>query len=208
MAHGCDVTLADVSQKAVEYALARFGDRPGFRALVLDARDAELIGQGAFDCVMVMGPFYHLLNEQERERALESVARALKPRGRLLAAAINFYGAITEVLARGSSALFLSEDVPLDPHVDNYPYEVPDGQGFTDLFMTRPAAFRAFFERHGWRMLSLAASRGPFMNLGGVLDAASPEVQRKAELPTLATCEDRDIIGRSNHLIYVGERPD
>ena len=92
--------------------------------------------------------------------------------------------------------------------MDNYPYEVPDGQGFTDLFMTRPAAFRAFFERHRWRTLSLAGREGPFMNLGGVLDAASPEVPRKAALLTLATCEDREIIGLPNHLTYVGERPD
>ncbi|MGI6206718.1 MAG: class I SAM-dependent methyltransferase [Anaerolineae bacterium] len=204
---GYDVTLVDLSPKAVEEARRCAAGHPRFRALVLDAREVGSLGQHAFDCVMVMGPFYHLLTGEERRRALDAAWTVLKPGGVLMGAAIGFYAAIAGLIERRMFDFFISDDVPLDPRLDGYPYVMPEGQGLADFYMTRPGPFRAFFEERGFRTLSLAGSKGIFTYLGEALNAAPPEVQEKATAITLATCEDPDIVGLSNHFFYVGQKP-
>ncbi|MHB0877901.1 MAG: class I SAM-dependent methyltransferase [Anaerolineae bacterium] len=203
---GFDVTLCDISTAAVAYAREHFGDNPRFRAHLLDARELEKLGREAFDCVMVMGPFYHLLQPEERQQALLAARVVLKPGGVLMAAAITFCGYATDLIDKGLYGFFLGDQVPLDPRGDGYPFITPEGHPFVDLYMTRPAPFRAFFEANGFRTITVAGSKGFFSGRRAQLDAAPPEVQRKAEAITLATCEDPDIIGLSEHLFYVGTK--
>ena len=56
-----------------------------------DATDLSKFDGGSFDAVLLLGPLYHLLEREQRARALSEAARVLKPGGTLLAAFISRY---------------------------------------------------------------------------------------------------------------------
>jgi ubiquinone/menaquinone biosynthesis C-methylase UbiE len=54
-----------------------------------DARDLSNIPTESFDVTLFMGPLYHLLSKQDREKALEEALRVTKPGGIIFSAIIN-----------------------------------------------------------------------------------------------------------------------
>lgn len=66
-----------------------------------DARDLAGAGlgqecNGSFDLILMLGPMYHLIRDQDKAQALAEAARLLAPRGRLLVAYLmNEYSVLT-----------------------------------------------------------------------------------------------------------------
>jgi len=90
---GYQVTLFDLSheclalaeKKVAEAGLALAGYEQG------TATDLSRFSDEAFDAVLLLGPLYHLLGEEERRQTLVEVRRVLKPGGLLFAAFISRY---------------------------------------------------------------------------------------------------------------------
>jgi ubiquinone/menaquinone biosynthesis C-methylase UbiE len=90
---GYQVTLFDLSpaclglaeKKATEAGLALAGYEQG------TATDLSRFSDQSFDAVLLLGPLYHLLGEEDRHQALAEVRRVLKPAGLLFAAFISRY---------------------------------------------------------------------------------------------------------------------
>lgn len=91
---GYDVTLFDLS--AGNLALARQKAAEAGVSLTFEqgtALDLARFAPESFDAVLLMGPLYHLLTEDERLRALTEARRVLKPGGPLFAAFITRFAA-------------------------------------------------------------------------------------------------------------------
>jgi ubiquinone/menaquinone biosynthesis C-methylase UbiE len=91
---GYDVTLFDLS--AGNLAFAREKAAEAGAALTYEqgsATDLARFAAGEFDAVLLMGPLYHLLTEDERLAALTEARRVLKPGGPLFAAFISRFAA-------------------------------------------------------------------------------------------------------------------
>lgn len=206
LARGYDVTLTDVSPKAVAWADEQHGSNPRFRALVQDARDVASLDTESFDAVLSNGPFYHLLESDTRDRAALGIRQVLKPGGRMIAACLTVYAFVRGLLTWGKYDRFLSDEVPTDPRVEHLLSTRRAEHEVASPYRTRPEPFRTFFEGHGFRTLSMAGCKGIITGLKG-LDDAPEAVQEKAAALMLATCEEPDVIGISEHIFYVGERP-
>ena len=76
---GCEVTLFDLSEENVRFAAREAAARGlTLRTVCGDAREADrLVAEGGFDCVLLMGPLYHLLEETGREAAVRAACRLL-----------------------------------------------------------------------------------------------------------------------------------
>jgi S-adenosylmethionine-dependent methyltransferase len=91
--HGYAVTLFDLSpeclrlaqRKAAEAGVALAGFEQG------TATDLSRFSSEAFDALLLLGPLYHLLGEEDRRQALAEARRVLKPGGMLFAAFISRY---------------------------------------------------------------------------------------------------------------------
>jgi S-adenosylmethionine-dependent methyltransferase len=98
---GYDVTLFDLSpaclrlaeKKAAEAGVALAGYVQG------TATDLSCFPDEAFDAVLLMGPLYHLLAEEDRRQTLAETWRVLKPGGTLFATFISRYAVLRHVAA-------------------------------------------------------------------------------------------------------------
>jgi S-adenosylmethionine-dependent methyltransferase len=97
LAHrGYEVTLFDLSagclrlaqEKATEAGVTLAAYEQGI------ATDLSRFPYASFDAVLLMGPLYHLLEEDERRQTLAEAHRVLKPGGLLYAAFISRYAAL------------------------------------------------------------------------------------------------------------------
>src|SRR5207302_1495211 len=86
---GHRVVLVDLSRGLLEIArrevaIAGVGDL--VEAIVeADARDLSRWPAGSFDAVLALGPFYHLVDAEDRRRAARECRRVLRSAGRLFA---------------------------------------------------------------------------------------------------------------------------
>jgi len=71
---GCSIHLVDVSERLLDAACARLRDS-GLEGQIVgvdraSATDLDCLGTGIFDVVLMLGPLYHLLTIEERQRAV------------------------------------------------------------------------------------------------------------------------------------------
>ena len=92
---GHDVTLVDLSEENVRFAKKKarqYGVR--IAALQGNALDLSAFPEGSFDAVFLMGPLYHLLEEENRARAVREAKRVLKTGGCLFSSFILMFGGV------------------------------------------------------------------------------------------------------------------
>ena len=90
---GHRVTLLDLSSRSVEMARqkARELNVHIYEFVHGDALDLSRFPDEAFDVVLLMGPLYHLVEAQDRDRAIREALRVLTPGGFLFASFITRY---------------------------------------------------------------------------------------------------------------------
>ena len=92
---GHPVTLLDLSGENVRFAKQKarqYGVR--ITALEGNATDLSRFADDSFDAVFLMGPLYHLMEEENRLRAVSEAKRVLKPGGYLFASFILMFGGV------------------------------------------------------------------------------------------------------------------
>jgi ubiquinone/menaquinone biosynthesis C-methylase UbiE len=93
---GYQVTLFDLSGKALKLAREK-ASAAGVTLAGYEQGSATDLGRfpdEVFDAVLLMGPLYHLLEEEQRLQALAESVRVLKPGGPLFAAFITRYAGL------------------------------------------------------------------------------------------------------------------
>jgi ubiquinone/menaquinone biosynthesis C-methylase UbiE len=98
---GYRVTLFDPSSANLSMALLKAGEA----GVTLDyahgtATDLSTYAEGQFGAVLLMGPLYHLLEEDSRDRAVSEAARVVKPGGRVFASFITRYAPVRYAVAQ------------------------------------------------------------------------------------------------------------
>ncbi len=90
---GYDVTAIDLMQKHVDAMKAKNANLKVYKA---DALDLSFIDSNSFDMVLLFGPLYHLLKEEDRIKALNEAKRILKDDGvMLISYCMNEYAVIS-----------------------------------------------------------------------------------------------------------------
>ena len=92
---GHAMTLLDLSDGNVRFAKKKarqYGVR--ITALQGNALDLSAFPEGSFDAVFLMGPLYHLLEEENRARAVREAKRVLKTGGCLFSSFILMFGGV------------------------------------------------------------------------------------------------------------------
>jgi ubiquinone/menaquinone biosynthesis C-methylase UbiE len=92
---GHAVTAVDLSEKMLEKCKERIisaGLQKNVSFYVADARDLSSLPSDTFDVVLLMGPLYHLVLQDDRHKALREAFERLQPGGLIFSAMISRYG--------------------------------------------------------------------------------------------------------------------
>lgn len=210
---GHRVVLADLSSELLAIARRKVGeagvDTQVEEIVEADACDLGRWPDGSFDAVLCLGPFYHLPDPGERERAAGELARVLRPGGLAFIALMPRYGLFRRTLAIPDERRHLGDPEFVRRLLEDGVFQNDVPGRFTGGYGARPEEVAPFFERHGLQTVMLLASTGFAPDLQeplAVLRVADPPAFRSALDLLLATAADPCILGMATHLLYVGKK--
>jgi len=209
-AQGYTAHLVDSSERLVSAALRRNANVT-LRIASATVADARALPQSdAYaDAVLMMGPLYHLPQEEDRIGALRDALRVVKPGGMVIVAAISRYASALDGLVRRLALdpafkQIRDRDLIDGQHRNN----TANGQYFTTAFLHRPEDLAAEMHQAGFAAVSVRGVEGPGWMLQD-FDARWEDEALRADILDVARrleCEP-SIVGASAHMLGIGRRP-
>jgi len=202
---GYTVTAIDLSGRLIDLCRKRVQDEgleKNVRFLIADARDLSDIKDDTFDAVLLMGPLYHLVIEEDRKTALREAFNRLKPGGVMLSSFISRYGILGDVLKtipeviENQAAVRSLMEKGRDP--DGMPV-----RGFRGYF-ARLSEITPLHEEIGFRTLVVAGVE-PAISADDESYNRLEGTRRKLWLDLMYEIStEESIIAASRHLLYIG----
>ena len=176
-----------------------------FTALQGNALDLSRFPDESFDAVFLMGPLYHLMNEESRLQALREAARVLKKGGCLFSSFILMFGGVIYGLREIPEAILWEKEQPF--------YEIAardEGtamEAFTFAHMTTVRDAKALLAAvPGLRTETVFGQESILAPYRKEL-AASPKKIRLAWYEyALRYCEKEDYLTHSEHLMIISRK--
>ena len=209
-----EVVLLDLSPKCLELAerkIARARVRGNVRRIVEGSiTDLSAFRNKEFDAVLCLGPFSHLIERSDREKAASEIVRVAKNGAPLFIGAIGLYGVFRTVLQRLQHELTdPSYEEMFTTGVHRWHRDSHEGvRGFPDAVFWHPNDLRELFERRGVKTLEMATCEGLSSHLRGPTNRLYRDKARWArwEELILKTCTDPILLGVGEHFLYVGRK--
>jgi S-adenosylmethionine-dependent methyltransferase len=204
---GYSVTAVDLSAallRRCEQRLEAEGLHGQAQLVVADARDLSAVAGTAFDAVLLMGPLYHLVFEEDRELAIRQAAEHLRDGGLLFSAHIPRLGILGDLMKRIPEWIERGEEVRSFLDHGRRPDNQPGG-GFRGYF-ARVSEIRSLHEAQGIQTIVLAGVE-PAISADDESYNRLPPPQRGLWLNLLEEVStDETTIGASRHLLYIGRK--
>jgi SAM-dependent methyltransferase len=210
---GHRVTLADLSPELLAIARREVAQSPhGARVEEVaeaDARDLSRWPDGSFDAALSLGPFYHLPDAEDRERAAGELARVLRPGGLAFAAFMTRNSFLRRTAAIPDERHHLTQPAFVARLMQEGVF-INDVPGrFTYGYGADPREIAPFLERHGFDTVELLASEGIAWGIQDALaemSADDPQAYQVMLDIVIRTADNPSILGASDHLLYVGRK--
>ena len=204
---GYSVTAVDLSAALLEQCKRRLADEEldgQARFIVADARDLHAVPTTAFDAVLLMGPLYHLIFEEDRRQAIHQAADRLRSGGLLFSTHLSRLGCIGDFMRRMPEWIERGEEVRSLISHGRRPDDQPRG-GFRGYFARVPE-IRPLHEALGIQAIVLAGVE-PAISADDESYNKLQALQRDRWLDLLEeVSSDESTIGASRHLLYVGRK--
>ena len=208
---GYKVTLTDLTPKLVDIARSKaielkldhqFND-----FLIADAIDLNTLGNEQFDASLMLGPMYHLQEENDRIKAVNELYRVTKKGGLIFVA---FMPRIRHIF---TSLLYPERWKPNDnmDKINQFSktgcFSHSDQGRFTGAYYFNIEEIKPFMESKGFESIELLGS-----NVGAILNQDSwdywKEKGEEGKVVNLIIdkATDPNILGISTHLLYIGRK--
>jgi S-adenosylmethionine-dependent methyltransferase len=212
---GHPVALADLSPEFLAMAREHVAEVDArTRAYVEEILQADAVdlthwADASFDAALCLGPFYHLPDTADRDRAAAELARVLRPGGVVFVALMPRYALLRRTLQIADERHRIVQKTWLTRLLEEGTFENDVPGRFTQGYGARPEEIGPFFASHGFEMQSLVSSEGILVDLQAILpellEHDHPVFQRALDV-AIETAADPSILGMANHLLYVGRK--
>jgi SAM-dependent methyltransferase len=214
---GHRVTLAELSPRLIGIARRQI-EAAGVQqqveeAVQTDARDLSRWPEASFDAVLALGPFYHLPDPTDRDRAARELARVLRPGGLAFIALMPRLAFLRRVLAIPAERHLLTQPAFLDRVLREGVFLNDRPGAFTGGYGVRPEEVTTFFAGYGLTQLCLASSQ----SIASSSELQEPLARLEAEDPAsyetaidvlVQNAAEPSILGAASHLLFVGKKGD
>ena len=203
---GHEVTLLDLSDGNVRFAKKKarqYGVR--LTAMQGNAMDLSRFPDDSFDTVFLMGPLYHIMDEENRIRALQEAKRVLKPGGYLFSSFILMFGGVIYGLRELQETILRPEEQGLFDVAAN------DGslafEAFTYSYMTTVQdAEKLLSSIPGLRTETVFGQESILAPYKNVLNQSPKRVRMAWYEYALRFCEKKDYLTHTEHLMIVSRK--
>jgi SAM-dependent methyltransferase len=206
---GYSVTAVDLSAALLERCKLRLEAaqlHEQVQLVVADARDLHAIPTTTFDAVLLMGPLYHLIFEEDRRQALRQATDRLRSGGLLFSAHLSRMGVFGDLMRRMPAWIERKEEVRFLLDKGRRPDDQPRG-GFRGYF-ARVSEIKTLHESQGIQTIVLAGIE-PAISADDESYNKLQTSQREMWLDLLEEVSaDETTVGASRHLLYIGTKGD
>lgn len=167
------------------------------RALQGNALNLSKFEKESFDIILIFGPMYHLMNEEEKIKCLEEAKRVLKENGTIfISYYMNEYGIITQ----GFKNQLIKEAIKKG-QIDNEFHIISKEE---DLFsFVRIEDIKRYSKKVELKRLEMIAQDGPSDYLRSSLNSMDKETFSLFLEYHLKTCNRKDLLGASSHILDI-----
>jgi S-adenosylmethionine-dependent methyltransferase len=202
-----EVALLDLSQGNLEFARQKAQELGvqlhGYvhgNALYLSAFVPE-----SFDAVLLLGPLYHLHNQQERQQALREARRVLRPGGLIFAAFVTRYAPLRD-LAKNAPEILYEKQAEWEEILNTGIYRANQGVGFTDAYFAHPDEIRPLLESEGFETLNLIGVEGIVAKNEELVNQLTGEQWEAWVKLNYRLGKEPSLLGAADHVLYVGKK--
>ena len=193
---GFQVTALELVEHNLEQLRKNGSGLTNLHAHQGDALDLSRFGDETFDMTLVLGPMYHLYAPQDVRTAIREAIRVTKSGGVLLFAFLSAHAILGNNYLQGELQFGLRENFTDSYQVRHFPEQLFTGYDI--------AEFEALFEEFPVEHLTTAAADGILELASRRMDFAMSDADFAAWARYhLATCEKRELLGHSSHLLYL-----
>ena len=196
---GCDVTLFDLSEENVKFASER-----GIKAIAGDARTVAEKFTEQFDHILLMGPMYHLLQESDRIKAVNSALKLLKTGGKIFISFISLSGGLIWGIKCKPESIIDEREIGFYNIILNN--ESFTGQAFTQAFIINQREVLPFMEQFPLTKLHFFGQEGITSPCEGNIMSQSKEIVDAWIDFAIKLSEREELLSWSEHLMYIGEK--
>ncbi|MBP1991888.1 ubiquinone/menaquinone biosynthesis C-methylase UbiE [Paenibacillus eucommiae] len=211
---GYEVTLSDLTPKLVETArekAAELGLEERFNGFhVLNATHLDGIPDESYDASLMLGPLYHLQQEEERMAAVKELYRVTKKNGIVFAA---FQTRLRMLLTSIQHPQFWKPNDHMEAIHHFYEtgiFNHSDEGRFTGAYYFEVEGIKPFMESNGFETIDLIGSSG----VGLLMTKEQKEYwaeqgeeeNEKLNQFIIQTAAEPSILGISSHLLYIGKK--
>ena len=193
---GYDVKAVELVPSNIEVMKKNIGYLKNIEPIQGDALDLSRFQDNTFDVTLVLGPMYHLYEKADWDRCINEAVRVTKKDGVLFFAFLSVHSVLYCNYLQGNFDPGLTENFDADMKTRHF-----TEQAFTGFDITE---FEALFADKATSHITTAAA-----------DSIMELAQERSDFKMgdhdfklfvkyhLATCEKRELLGMSSHLLYV-----
>lgn len=193
---GYEVTSVELVESNLEVLKENSSDLKNIQAFQGDALDLGRFSDEQFDVTLVFGPMYHLYDKKDVHKALDEAIRVTKEDGIILVAFLSVYAILFDNYLNGTLVEGIAENFTDDYEIKHFEEQLFTGYDiveFEELFAEKRVEYLKTVAVDS--ILELAEGRKDF--------AMSDEELEAFVKYHLATCEKRELLGCSSHLLYI-----
>jgi ubiquinone/menaquinone biosynthesis C-methylase UbiE len=207
---GYEVTLVDLSRQNLELARRKAQTYEVALAGYIHGNVLNLthFPKEHFDAMLLLGPLYHLLTREERQKALCEALRVLKPGGLIAASFINRY-VLIRAIARDQPMRLIEEREALEAFLaEGILYGRPNGsfREFTDAYFALPHEIRPLLEESGFETLTVLSCQGVIHLIEDRIHQLTGEHWQAWVEMNYRLGKDPSVHGAAGHLLYIGRK--
>ena len=193
---GMDVTAVELVGSNLAVLRENSRGMDNIRSFRGDAADLSRFQDNSFDAVLSLGPMYHLYEADEVGRAIDEAIRVTKPGGVLMFAFISVFAIMYANYFYGNWAEGQAENFTEDYRVRHFKEQLFTGYDV--------AEFEALFHGKPVTWITTAGVDGLIEPIEKRPDFSMSDEDFKALAEWyLAFSEKRELLGTTNHLLYI-----
>ena len=207
---GYKVYLSDLSETLISQAKEKINKTNNHNIVscdVVNAIDLSIYDDEQFDVVLIFGPLYHLLEEEERDKCIKEVHRVLKNGGLVFASFIPYLSGSIAIVDRYFRHPEQVNKENLKEVFNSGKFNNLANKGFQEGYYPTSSEIEKLFESNYFDKLLISSIRG----FGYEKEESLYNIQDKEifdEIITLIekTSDMKEIIETCGHAMYIGKK--